>query len=769
MEHSTTELRGLSPHEQLLQHLLHHQSLLQSSTALLGGLFIAMGRINGETAPFGVAFAAAAPQAVVIPAAMGAVLGYLLAAPTPSAWQYTLASAAAALLAQMLQHFIPKGRWQPAAAALAAVTAAVILPGLYGDPLVYDVLLWITTLMMAGAGSIFLQRSLAALTEKTPLHKDPTLTAPLWLSAALCLMGLCSVTFADVSLGRVAALVLVLLTAAGAGCRLSALTGVIAGMVIGFADGEVTLWVTVFAVGGLLSGIFAPLGRLGSVLALTICCGFFAMLASRSAAGFIEVMLASIAFLMLPAACSRRMGQLFSPRREQQVTRLVMAEKLGDASAALRDVADTTRRIAEHLRTKTAEDESAVYDRVAERYCKGCLYQMTCWQTRYNDTAAGFAKAAAHCRRTGSIPPEALQGVSERCPFRPKIAAALEREYKAYAAREEERRHAGRVRGIVTDQFEGLAGALEGLSAGAEGILPCSESLARRITESIGERQREVQEVLCWRSSAGRLTVRVQLPASMEHWLDAAELGEAITSAAGIPMGDAQTSREGARLFLTFSERPRYRLQHGFCQLPAGEKGVSGDTLRLVRCGEGRAALVLSDGMGSGAAAALDSAMLSSLVCRLLEAGIRCGSALRLVNSALMVKGGRESLATLDAAEVDCHTGRVSFYKAGAAPTFLRMGGRIVTVEAMSLPAGILNGIEPALQELTLAEGDVILMVSDGVPTEEDWITPLLADWREGSLSDLCRRVAESARLRCRDAHPDDITVAALQLTGSGI
>ena len=131
---------------------------------------------------------------------------------------------------------------------------------------------------------------------------------------------------------------------------------------------------------------------------------------------------------------------------------------------------------------------------------------------------------------------------------------------------------------------------------------------------------------------------------------------------------------------------------------------------------------------------------------------------------ALMVKGGRESLATLDTAAVDCYTGTAVFYKAGAAPTFLRRQGRAMRLEATSLPAGILDGVEPVERRFDLHEEDLILMVSDGVPTEEPWVEEQLAAWEGTDPTELCRRIAEAARLRCRDPRPDDITVAALRL-----
>ncbi len=768
MNHSS-EITGLRVTEHLKEELRGNTSLLRAGTSFLAGFAIAMGRITGETAPFGVSVVAAMPRAGAFPALLGVSLGYLAAAPAPLSWRYVLASAGTLLL-RWLFSWLPFGKksGHRVAAASVAVVAAVILPELYQDPLIYDILIWLTSLMMAGAGAAFLGRAARFLwmdeAGKRAALREGTVILSLALTAALALMGLCTLTLGGLSLGRVLASVLLLLTAAAFGSRGAALLGVVAGMVVGFSTGEFTLSITCFAVGGLLAGIFFPLGRIGSVLALTICYGFCSMLAQRSAAGFLEVLLAAILFLLLPASLARRMGQLAPLRGGEQIGRLLAERRLSEASTALREVASTTEEVAKRISGAYAEDLSAVYDRVAARCCRGCVYQLSCWEEHYGDTMDAFGHAVQRLRRTGSLTASELGPQLGRCMRREEIAGCLREEWSRYASREQERRHAARVRDIVTDQFEGLAGALEGISSGLGTVLPCGENLTERLLEALQKEEKQVREVLAWRGLAGRLTVRVELPISLEKWLQPEKLTEVLSAAAGLPMAAGKKTREGSSLYLEFYERPLYRLEQGSCQLIAEDGEVSGDTLRLVRCAEGVSAMVLSDGMGCGQAAALDSTLLATLISRLLEAGIPCQSALRLVNSALMVKGGRESLATLDATEVDCYTGRASFHKAGAAPTILLHRGRAVEVDTVSLPAGILGGVEPSRRELTLEEQDLIVMVSDGVPTEEPWIGALLEEWEGKDLSALCRQIAESARLRWREPKEDDITVAALRL-----
>ena len=141
MDHMT-EVSGLSWPRRILNTLQNDDRLLAGGAAFLGGLMTAMGRITGEVAPFGVAYAAAAPRRMTVPALLGAALGYLLMAAPPAAWQYPLAALLAVGLRQLLAVITHKARpWQNVIGVLIGLTAAVILPGAYRHPLVYDVLL----------------------------------------------------------------------------------------------------------------------------------------------------------------------------------------------------------------------------------------------------------------------------------------------------------------------------------------------------------------------------------------------------------------------------------------------------------------------------------------------------------------------------------------------------------------------------------------------------------------------------------------------------
>ena len=171
----------------------------------------------------------------------------------------------------------------------------------------------------------------------------------------------------------------------------------------------------------------------------------------------------------------------------------------------------------------------------------------------------------------------------------------------------------------------------------------------------------------------------------------------------------------------------------------------------------------MSDGMGTGGRAAVDGAMASGLMARLLKAGFGYDCSLRILNSSMLFKSTDESLATVDIASIDLFTGETELYKAGAAPTLVRRSGRTGKAESTSLPVGILRNIGFDRAAIRLKAGDILLLMSDGAVSEGlDWIRAELESFKDGNARDLADRIALGAKSRRQGAHADDITVIAL-------
>lgn len=125
--------------------------------------------------------------------------------------------------------------------------------------------------------------------------------------------------------------------------------------------------------------------------------------------------------------------------------------------------------------------------------------------------------------------------------------------------------------------------------------------------------------------------------------------------------------------------------------------------------------MVLADGMGSGEVADRDSGNLIEALEYLMEAGFEKKSALRLLNTLFVVNYEGQSFTTLDMAAINLHTGKCEIMKNGAATTFVRRSDRVDMIASSALPMGVDLEAEPDVSVVDLEEGDMIIMVSDGV------------------------------------------------------
>ena len=92
-------------------------------------------------------------------------------------------------------------------------------------------------------------------------------------------------------------------------------------------------------------------------------------------------------------------------------------------------------------------------------------------------------------------------------------------------------------------------------------------------------------------------------------------------------------------------KKPAFQAEVAIAQHVCNNGSLCGDHCTYFNDGLGRMVMIVSDGMGSGGRAAVDSAMAGGAA-KLAKAGISFDCALRIVNSALLVKSGDESLAT---------------------------------------------------------------------------------------------------------------------------
>ena len=140
-----------------------------------------------------------------------------------------------------------------------------------------------------------------------------------------------------------------------------------------------------------------------------------------------------------------------------------------------------------------------------------------------------------------------------------------------------------------------------------------------------------------------------------------------------------------------------------------------GDSFLLGQLLDGRFVAALSDGMGHGNQAALESRQAVELLRMCLDAGYDRAQTLTAVNGMMLLAGQGERFTTVDLFLLDLWTGKASLDKLGAAGSYLMQAEGLSLLGGDALPLGILENVESGEKLMQLHQGDTLILLSDGV------------------------------------------------------
>lgn len=249
--------------------------------------------------------------------------------------------------------------------------------------------------------------------------------------------------------------------------------------------------------------------------------------------------------------------------------------------------------------------------------------------------------------------------------------------------------------------------------------------------------------------------------------LSASTLSEAFGRICGTAFGTPRFELDGEYAVMTLTARRRFAAITAASSCPRYEDEPCGDTFTCFENPEDYYYAIISDGMGSGREAAITSRLCCVFLEKMLSAGNKKSITLEMLNNFIRCKN-IECHATVDLLEIDLLDGSASFIKSGAATSYLLRSGRMFAISAAAMPVGLTREINAQEIKFAVEDGDVIVMVSDGVtpntdvPTESVWLTELLAAEQEAAEERgfdpeaLARRIVDEAKLRGEAG--DDIT-----------
>ena len=548
--------------------------------------------------------------------------------------------------------------------------------------------------------------------------------------------------------------------------------GVCAAMGCGLAlllGGQNALLLVLLAFGALMSGLFQGKNRLlaAGLYLLSSVTLTYLIAYSFQPAVFYAGLTGGMLFALLPSKWAREgakqvRGILWNRPRDNAYIRLKMQRWVRSIDR-LADALPHSR-----IEKPAPQEES---EGLSEALCAGCDRLPICWHEQGEQTRAGLRALA---EESGN-PEEAIATINRyfsACPRISRIPPLLTRLDEERQRRAHQAVCAEYEREMLQTHLTALSQAaqrisLEGMQADRE------ESYWLTQADEALEALRFPGKTAFVKKVDGRLAVCLQCEPLSLRPLAGLTLAKQVGTYLGADL--EITERQSSRIML--EERPPLMVHTGMataCAVTldrksgAGQPPDNGDAVLVEPLSGGKMVLALSDGMGHGAGAQEESRKTLEMLSLCLEAGYTRAQAMTAVNGVMISAAGGEKFATVDLCLIDLWTGETAMNKLGACASILVQGQKAQWIQGEALPLGIIEHVAPMEHRFTLAENDLLLLMSDGVadafPAQED-ILDLVRRKRGDTPQHIADALLHEAVILRDGLPPDDMTVLCARVT----
>lgn len=586
-------------------------------------------------------------------------------------------------------------------------------------------------------------------------------------------------------LSGIAVLLSAFIGGAGAGAAAGAVLGVIPGLAYTVAPAVVGA----YSFAGLLAGVCRSYGKAGTVTGFLlgrIILSVYVTEYSSLLVVIAETGLAALFFLAVPLPFIKNLksslGMPLENDGEQAQEDFPLKEifegRIRNWARIFLELSRTFEQVASTAgQTREEQSLQKLLNQIAEKVCSGCSFYNTCWEREFYKTYQGMVDLLALVEIYGKITPDNFsRELRRRCSRTKELAITINCLYESYNLNRYWSRRLLESREVVSEQLKGISEVIASLPGELEYELEAGD-LGKSLRKKLREAGIQVEYLSVVHREDGGNEVFLSHPPCGGMMKCRDVIAPAVSTLLEEPLYPAVTQctvKEGEPACqLRLNPELNFRLSLGVAGTGKNGSLVSGDSYAFFHLKGGRFALVLSDGMGSGPRAAMESGTTISLLRHLLDSGFGQDLAIKTVNSILVLRSPGECFATVDLAVINLYTARADFVKIGAVPSFIIHGGQVEQVRADALPVGILDDIEVASLNRSLEHGDVLVMVTDGLlyaqkagEDREAWFSKVLlevADMPPQQMAELLLKLAQTGSGGTARA-PDDMTVLVARL-----
>lgn len=776
----------------------------------VAGFLVGGARIFDAIAPFGVAFVSTVPIIYLLPCIIGTVLSTMLFINSSQVGFIVLSILFAGGLRVILQKLTSKALSFTLCALISvtAMTFGVFIKALVDFTNGFDFILLGMQIVLTGCFAYFFAIAFdALLNHKISRFLSHVQLTSIGVLTIVLICGASSFHLVNLNIGVILGVILIYVITSRFYLYGASLVSIVVSIALNLYSPTMLGFTAMLIISSFVSGLFSVSGKFLQIAAfLVITSSAYLFLGStiNLTPRIIDIFFATCVYIILPKEIFSFLDdedtleaeeistELECPTTIEDINTIInietkdVCEKLIFASDTMQDLQDNLTTISEKFLNIEYNNITSIPEAVSNVVCKNCSRNLSCWGKNYDTTIDNFSPIITRLKATGNIDEVSMPDYFlAKCCKLTRFIESINDNYNAFLIRQNVKRQVCESRAMVFEQFSSISNLLCEISKDLDSITGYDESIAKNAMTAYCELEEKPIKLSCLIDKLDRRTIEIYTDKIIQN--DPEKIGKTISFITGVNYDIPEVTIVNEKTKITLCEKPKYVLDYGVEQSCFKDNTLSGDTIESFNNSKGQAFFLLSDGMGKGSRAAIDSVMTCSIMTKLLKAGFGVESSIKLLNSSLVVKSTDESLSTIDLAKIDLYTGELEIVKAGATVSYIYSEGEVTIVETESLPIGILQKPEYDSYTTTLKAGDICLLVTDGVTnsdakgiikdtsdegehgeqdkTENSWVVDSLKTLAIQKVTGeiIADTICSQAKTKA-EHHQDDITVVAVRI-----
>ena len=548
------------------------------------------------------------------------------------------------------------------------------------------------------------------------------------MAIVLCLMvaGIGNIACFGVSIRNIAALAIIIVIAYAGGASIGAVIGVTMGIIVGVTSKNILLFISLYSCCGLVVGVFKETGKIFSALAYLIVSSIIVGYSvTINIYGAVEIAVPTVIMLLTPAKFIEGILQELSNEEKNRIineaqidgVKSEFIERIENLKKILDRLSKSMNKLSGNHKLLVKDKSSAMIENLADRVCSNCEMNSKCWGKELNKTFFEFSELIEMFEQgKGKI----NKSLKANCVKSNTLIKSCEEFYNTTTVNEVLKERMGEGRQIIAENIAGISQAMDDvIKEFTRDVDNCYE-LDKVLKKALSRKNIAYKNIYSYTDKKGRLKIKML----MENCYGENICGKAILpilkEVLRVPFS---ISDEGCRInpetnecSVVIEESPKYNMLSYVASIPKDGEKFSGDSFSFGKNKNGIYVIALSDGMGSGPDAGLESSVAIDIIDEFIERGYDEEIAIKAINSIMNMKFSEdEKFTTLDMSMVDLYSGELSVIKAGAVATFIKRYEDIQVISDNSLPFGAVEEIEYKKNKKKLKHGDIVITISDGI------------------------------------------------------